>query len=388
MFFNPYTGVELDGVEVLQGPVLTCYFIVATTVALAALVQTTTAGKTRGTKGLVLLSTSLAAAVPLVLSMLATVGATGNPGEVSIHEPESDLVRAGVVYVLLIAAGACFGTIRNRTSDPFYGWSMAASTTAAFALAPPFVAPVLESAQTQVHDILILAFLLLLFVGGQREMTLQKESYSREAAEEERRRLARELHDGLTQELVFIASQGNKLLGRTNVDGRDGLRQITSAAERASDEARQAILTLTSPSARTTGESAQELAEELVHRAGMTPCLDIDTRIELCSRASEQLLGIIREAISNAARHGRARNVSVGLHQENGIVLEITDDGSGFDPTGIEKKGRTGFGFVSMHERAHVLGGSLQISSFRNQGTKIRLEAPEVDLIPKVNALR
>ena len=120
----------------------------------------------------------------------------------------------------------------------------------------------------------------------------------------------------------------------------------------------------------------------------MTPCLDIDTRIELCSRASEQLLGIIREAISNAARHGRARNVSVGLHQENGIVLEITDDGSGFDPTGIEKKGRTGFGFVSMHERAHVLGGSLQISSFRNQGTKIRLEAPEVDLIPKVNALR
>ena len=80
--------------------------------------------------------------------------------------------------------------------------------------------------------------------------------------------------------------------------------------------------------------------------------------------------------------------MSVGLHQENGIVLEITDDGSGFDPTGIEKKGRTGFGFVSMHERAHVLGGSLQISSFRNQGTKIRLEAPEVDLIPKVNALR
>ena len=380
VFFNPYTGVELDGFEVPHAPVLTCYFIVATTVALAALVQTTTAGKTRGTKGLVILSTSLAATVPLVLSMLATVGAAGNSAEVSIHQPESDLARAGVVYVLLIAAGACFGTIRNRISDPFYGWSMAASTTAAFALAPPFVAPVLE---TQVHDILILTFFLLLYLGGQREMKLQRESYSREAAEEERRCLARELHDGLTQELVFIASQGNKLLRRTGVDGMDGLRQITSAAERAGDEARQAILTLSSPCARTTGEAAQELAEELVHRAGMTPSLDIDTRIELSSRASEQLLGILREAISNAARHGQARNVSVGLHQENGIVLEITDDGSGFDPTGIERRGRTGFGFVSMHERAHVLGGSLQISSFRNQGTKIRLEAPELELIPE-----
>ena len=388
-FSNPYTGVELDGFEVSRAPVLTCYFIAATAMAIAALVRNNiTTDETRGRKGLVLLSTSIAVAVPLVLSMLEAVDATGNSGEGSINQSAGDFMKAGAVYALLMAAGAGFCTIRNRSSDPFFGCLAVASAVAAFALAPAFIDPTSKPAQTGVHDLLFLAFLLPLFVGGQRELTLQKESYSREAAEEERRRLARELHDGLTQELVFIASQGNKLLGRTQVDGMDGLRQITSAAERAGDEARQAILTLTSPSARTTGQAAQELAEELVHRAGMTPCLDIDTRIELCSSASQQLLGILREAISNAAHHGQARRVFVGLHQENGIVLEITDDGSGFDPTEIEKNGRIGFGFVSMHERAHILGGSLQISSSRNQGTKIRLEAPESERSPKVNASR
>ncbi len=384
VFFNPYLGVELEGSEFSRAPVLTCYFIGAMAVAAAALVQ---GNRMRGTKVLALLSTSLALAIPSVASILATIHTHGSSPDVSVHQSASDFVRAGAIYVLLVAAGAGFCTIWNRSSDPFYGWLTAASAIGGFAFAPTFVAPTLESAQSEVHDILILAFLLLLFLGGQREMTLQRESYSREAAEDERRRLARELHDGITQELVFIASQGNTLLGRTSPDATDGLRWITSAAERGADEARQAILALSKQSSCSTGEAARDLAEELAHRAGMTPSLEIDLEIELDAKASKELLGILREAIANAARHGKANNVSVRLRRDNGVVLEISDNGNGFAPAAIEGRARTGFGLASMRERAHVLGGSLQISSLPSRGTKVRLRVPECTLA-KVNSPR
>lgn len=375
VFFNPYTGIALDGFEVSRAPLLTCYFIAATTMAAAVLVQGKTA---RGKKGLVFLSTALAAGIPLVASMLApqAVGAAGNAGAAPMHQSVSDFVRAGMVYVLLIAAGAGFSAVRNRSSDPFYGWLTAASTIAAFVLAPPFVAPTMGAGYTEANDVLMLAVLLLLFIGAGREVILQQDRYAREAAGIERRRLARELHDGLTQELVFIASQGNTLLKRTNDDANEGLRQITNAAERAADEARQAILALTRQSASTTGEAARELAEELTYRVGLNLLLDVDPEIEMCSGASNQLFGIMREAIANAARHGKANTVSIRLQREDGIVLEISDDGEGFEPAKIEKD-RSGFGLVSMQERAHVLGGALQIRSSLGKGTKIRLTTHE-----------
>jgi len=294
-----------------------------------------------------------------------------------VQQPATDLVGAGVVYALLIAAGAGFSRIRRRSSDPFYGWLTVASAVAAFALAPPFIGAAAGAAYTEVDDILVCAFLLLLFIGAMREMTLQRELCSREAAGNERRRLARELHDGLTQELVFIASQGNTLLKRTHDGANEGLRQITNAAERAADEARQAILVLTRPNAGTTGEAAMDLVKELTYRSGLDLQLDVDPGIELSRPASNELLGILREAIANAARHGKANSVSVGLQRENGIVLEISDDGRGFDPLELEKRGRAGFGLVSMQQRAHVLGGSLQVWSSLGQGTKIRLETSE-----------
>lgn len=376
VIFNPYAGIEIDGFEGSRAPLLTCYFIVAMTMAGAVLFQNSQA---RGKAGLVLSSTILAAAVPLIVLVLVPqpVTASGSSGVAMVPQPATDLVGAGVVYALLIAAGAGFSRIRRRSSDPFYGWLTVASAIAAFALAPPFIGAATGAGHAEVNDILMFAFLLVLVIGAEREMTLQRELYAREAAGNERRRLARELHDGLTQELVFIASQGNTLLKRTHDGANEGLRQITNAAERAVDEARQAILVLTRPNPGTTGEAARDLAKELTYRSGLDLQLDVDPGIELSRPASNELLGILREAIANAARHGKANRLSVGLQRENGIVLEISDDGTGFDPGELEKRGRGGFGLVSMQQRAHVLGGSLQVWSSLGQGTKIRLETSE-----------
>ena len=372
VFFNPYTGIHLEGSEVSLTPLLTCYFIAAMTMATAVLGHGHAA---RGKNGLVLLSTAVAAAIPLIAAMLAEVGATGESIAVPISQTSADLVRAAVVYALLIAAGAGFFTIQSRSSDPFYGWVATASTTAAFVLSSPFAAPSLGSGVTSVIDLLMLVVLLLLFIGCKPELALQKEAHTKEAARNERRRLARELHDGLTQELVFIASQGNTLLKRTSDDARDGLRQITNAAERAADEARQALLTLTRQNTVTTGEAIQELATELTHRSGLDLHLDVDPAVQVGPAASKELLGILREALANAANHGKANAVSIRLRQGDGLLLEVSDDGQGFDPTEIENA-RSGFGLISMQERAHVLGGTLQVWSSPGQGSKISLTAP------------
>ena len=372
VFFHPFAGIEPDGFEVSRAPLLTCYYIAAMTLAGAVLFQ---GSRARNKVGLVLSSTVLAAAIPLVVLALVPhpVSAAGGSGIAMMQDTAAHPAGAGVVYALLVTAGAGFSWIRRRSPDPFYGWLTVASAIAAFALAPPFIGAA-RAGYTEVNDILVFTFLLLLYLGAQREMALQRELCSNKAVKDERLRLARELHDGVTQELVFIASQGNTLLKRTHNGADEGLRQITSAAERAADEARQSILILTRPNPGTTGEAAGELARELASRSGVDLALDVDPEIELSRSASNELLGILREAIANAARHGQARKVSVGLHRENGIVLEISDDGRGFDPGELEKRGRAGFGLVSMQQRAHVLGGSLQVWSSLGQGTKIRLE--------------
>ncbi len=373
VFFNPYTGIHLKASEVSPTPLLTCYFFAATTMAAAVLVQ---GHKARGRMGLVLLSTGLAAAIPLIATMLDEVGATGKSIAAPVSQSSGDLMRAAVVYVLLIAAGAGFCALRNRSSDPFFGWVTAASATAAFVLASPFVAPTLGSGFTDVNDLLMLVVLILFFIACQPEMALKQDEHTKEAALNERRRLARELHDGITQELVFIASRGNTLLKRTTDDAGDGLRQMTSAAERAADEARQAILTLTRQNTITTGEAIQELASELTHRSGLVLNMDVDPAVQVGPAATKELQGILREALANAANHGKASAVGVRLRRGNGLILEISDDGQGFDHTEIEQ-GRSGFGFISMQERAHVLGGTLQVWSSPGQGAKVSLTADE-----------
>ena len=122
------------------------------------------------------------------------------------------------------------------------------------------------------------------------------------ATREDRRRIARELHDGLAQELAFIASKTTPttLAGGTP----EVVQQLADAAMRALDEARRAIVVL-SEAPETLYVSISQTVEDLTARHGMTAQLDLAQDIVLDGDATENLLRIIREAITNAARHGR-----------------------------------------------------------------------------------
>jgi signal transduction histidine kinase len=87
----------------------------------------------------------------------------------------------------------------------------------------------------------------------------------------------------------------------------------------------------------------------------------------------EALIRIVREAITNAGRHGGAKNVSVELTNGHGTHLRIVDDGSGFDPRHTRVGG---FGLVSMRERTEALGGRFRLSSQAGGGTNIEVRLP------------
>ena len=192
------------------------------------------------------------------------------------------------------------------------------------------------------------------------------------ATREDRRRIARELHDGLAQELAFIASKAtpSNLAGVTP----QTIQQLADAADRALDEARRAIVML-SETPETLRVSIGQTVEELAARHGMTAHLDVVETIVLDGAVTENLLRIVREAITNAARHGQASTVTLRLAQDGDLIqLLIADDGQGFEEGGDHDA--TGFGLTFMEERCALIGGSLDVSSQLGVGTRVEVRLP------------
>ena len=98
----------------------------------------------------------------------------------------------------------------------------------------------------------------------------------------------------------------------------------------------------------------------MANRVGTRLTLELDTGVRVSAATREQLVRIVREAVTNAARHGKAETVTVALTNGNGLTLRIEDDGLGFEPVAVNGNG---FGLVSMSERASSLGGELRVVS-------------------------
>jgi signal transduction histidine kinase len=194
------------------------------------------------------------------------------------------------------------------------------------------------------------------------------EELERRATAEERRRIARDLHDGLAHELAFIASKA----GRTGTGAN--AREVASAADRALDEARRAITVLSSTEPQSLSHALTQTAEDLGARLGAPVLLDFDDSFDVPPPVAEQLLRVVREAITNAAVHGRPRAVTITLQtDQHARQLVISDDGCGFDPAASAGRG---FGLVSMRERAASIGAGFEVRSAPGQGTRIEVVLP------------
>ena len=191
-----------------------------------------------------------------------------------------------------------------------------------------------------------------------------------DARDEERRRIARDLHDGVAHELAYMAGKA-RTSSSSKPSAHDEMRELADAADRALDEARRAISVLSSPNLERLQLCVAQTAEDMCARFGMDVRLDLDDGVELPATTTENVLRIIREAITNAGRHGAASTVSVRLAGDHGVHLCIEDDGRGFDPSGPIHS--AGFGLLSMQERAASIGATFEVRSAPAQGTRVDL---------------
>lgn len=199
------------------------------------------------------------------------------------------------------------------------------------------------------------------------------------AALEERQRLARELHDSISQVLYgigLVAHVAMSSMERNPVKARDSLQQVLSLVQTGLSEMRALIL---------------ELRPELLISEGLTPAIEkqalalrersgVNVRTDLCDEpdlpdeAKEALYRIALEAMNNAAKHARPERIDVLLAcGEAGIVLQVSDDGIGFDP-GASYPGH--LGLQSMRERAAKVGARLTVESGPDRGARVELRLP------------
>lgn len=198
------------------------------------------------------------------------------------------------------------------------------------------------------------------------------------AVVEERQRLARELHDAVSQQL-FAISMTATAVGRTlEKDYDKAVRQIHLIEEMAAvaqSEMRALLLHLRPVhlEGKRLSEGLAELLHELRVKVPMEMAWEIED-IRLAKGIEDHLFRIVQEAMSNALRHSKAARLEVKLHQsQDGIRLYIRDDGVGFD---LDAKKHASYGLVSMKERVDEIGGSLQLITAAGKGTRIEIRVP------------
>ena len=277
--------------------------------------------------------------------------------------PSLLLVLAALVPVAYSVAGWQF-IRRSAPGDNLMPWVAAACMLFALAGLNYLAFPSLFSDWIYVGDLLRLGGMLLLLVGAAREI---RSYWQRTVAMEERRRLRRDLHDGVAQELAFIATMARRLERDT---GAQNARRLADAAQHALDESRLVISTLAGA-----GDPAEQLAltaRDAAHRFDVAVIVDVPQDVNLRPEVTEALFRVVRESITNAGRHAKATTVRVCLRVAPNVTLVVEDDGQGFDPA----RQTPGFGLPSMRERAEAVGGTFSVSSLVGEGTTVRFEMP------------
>ena len=202
----------------------------------------------------------------------------------------------------------------------------------------------------------------------------QSERALREIREAERRRIARELHDVVLQDLTY-ALQSLQIARRMPEAnrGEEKSRQV-EALKRAVEGLREVVYELRLQSAREqplvrTLESIVEMNRQMAPGCAFELVVDGEFPSTLSGSAGLEVARIVQEALANVRRHSGARNatVTLGAAGEEAWV-EIRDDGRGFGP-----EETAGMGLTGMRERAAALGGELEVESGRGVGTRVRL---------------
>lgn len=205
--------------------------------------------------------------------------------------------------------------------------------------------------------------------------------------ENERRRIAGEIHDGISQRIVSLSFHLSAALDVLDAGGGTGvpvnstvvadqIRRAAGLAEVALEETRYVIAGLRPPVLDDLGLAAS--LESLARTVGGPEVRVLAEPCRLAEHVETAIYRVAQEALQNVAKHAKASKVVVRLvRTDDTVLLEVSDDGIGFDPAAVEDRaGPGGYGLNGMAERAELLGGRLNVISKLGEGTRLVLSLP------------
>jgi two-component system, NarL family, sensor histidine kinase LiaS len=210
------------------------------------------------------------------------------------------------------------------------------------------------------------------------EKAEELESRIQEIVSQERNRLARELHDSVSQQL-FAASMMMSAINETKGPSEDReakqLKMVEDMIHQSQLEMRALLLHLRPAALK--GKSLQEGIEELLIELRQKVTMNIKWKVEpfpLDKGVEDHLFRILQESVSNTLRHSKAEQLEVLLiKRDDKVILRVVDDGLGFN---VEETKAGSYGLQNMHERAGEIGGTLKIVSVEKKGTRLEVKVP------------
>ena len=400
---GPELGFSLDD----PGPLPVLSFVMARFVA-AALLLIGGLAAVRHTK-----LSGLAAGLLVISPAVLTLGALSILRRTDVASPLSaealrqlqqlpdeplrfSVLSAGLLAVQLVIGamflGAAWLAYRSsaryhRPADAYLavGFVLAAFSQVHYAANPGSYAALVTTG-----DLLRVAFYVTLLAGviaqsradvrdievANAELLLLRDAEVNRALLEERARLAREMHDGLAQDLWYARLKQGRLAQLVDGDEEKALAQdVMDAIDAGIADARQTVMAMRAGS---TDAPLLEIMERYAEDFGDRFALDVrfkssGAQPELPARAQAEVLRIVQEALNNVRKHADATVVRVDAVAQNGSLnIDVMDNGRGFAP----EQPTGGFGLLSMRERAELIGATLKIESATRDGTRVSLKVP------------
>jgi signal transduction histidine kinase len=271
-------------------------------------------------------------------------------------------LQAMIMLVAVVGWGERFRTRHDDLSR----WLALAFTLDLFAALQLVFQPLVAGSWVSQGDFLRMLAYIVILVGAWR--AIRSAEFGRAVAEE-RARVAREIHDGLAQYLFAVSTHASML--ESGAAGEDTVPRLKEAALLAQQEARFAILALSSASGTAPFDAALRRYVEFLTADGVLDVeLDVDPAIHLAPDEQIEIFRIVQEGLANVRRHANATHAEVVIGWRSGErFVSIRDDGEGFD--GEERD--AGQGLKNMRARAASIEGGFNLTSVPGRGTALEV---------------
>jgi signal transduction histidine kinase len=329
---------------------------------------------------------------PTIALVVATVVLVVSGGVRSeIPTVAVNVIQLGA-FAAFIGAAFFFRALFVRDREASDAVLVAGLIVAAFSQLHFMFDPVVATGLVTSGDLLRVAFYGILLYGVQAEIQGELVAIRRANSElarlrdvdaanatlAERARLAREIHDGLAQDLWYAKLKQSRLAQHPTLDpeSRGTAEEVLTAIDSALADARQAVMALRTPP---TGSNLEEIlrgyVDEFADRYGLRADFQAEAPLpRLPARTEAEILRIVQEALNNVRKHADATVVRVRSSIDEGsIVIVVADNGRGFDPTAM---GTGGFGLRGMRERTDLIAGSLSVESRPGDGARVIVRIP------------